>query len=187
MQSSIAYWRPLLFKGKADAAESRADVEQFVLEKRLPPLQWVEETIGMQVPWRERSLGKALENLSEGDYVLVSRLIYLGSSIDECCEIMTCLADRHIFFYDLNSKCHIEQDEQFLHWQNAITALVDFRESLKNARSKSSGRDSTYEKTFEAYQDEILFLLHHGTSKEFVAQRYSIPVSALSAWLAQQQ
>ncbi len=60
--------------------------------------------IGMQAPWRERSLGKALEKLSKGDYVLVSRLIYLGNSIDECCEIMAFLADRQIFFYDLNSK-----------------------------------------------------------------------------------
>jgi hypothetical protein len=187
MHTSIAYWRPLLFKGKADAAESRAAVELFVLEKRLPPLQWVEETIGTQMPWRERSLGKALEKLNKGDYVLVSRLIYLGKSIEECCEIMTSLAERQIFFYDLNSKCHIEQQEQFQYWQNAITALVDFRESLKSARSKSSGRDSTFEKTLEAYQDEILFLLHHGSSREFVAQRYSIPVSALSAWLVQQQ
>ena len=186
MQISLAYWRPLLFKGKADAAESRATVEAFVLEKRLPPLQWVEETSGMQVPWRNRALGKAFERMDRGDYVLVSRLIYLGSSIDECCEIMSYLAERQIFFYDLNSKCQIERNEQFLYWQQALTALVDFREWQKGTRSKSLSLDSTIDNTLIAYQDEILFLLHHGAGREFVAQRYSIPLSALNAWLAQQ-
>ena len=187
MPTSLAYWRPLLFKGKADAAENRAAVEHFVREKRLPPLQWVEETIGIQAPWRERSLGKALEGLSKGDYVLLTRLIYLGNSIDECCEVMAFLAERQIFFYDLNSKWCIERDEQFPHWENAVTVLIDFRESLKNSSSESLGYDQIFQKTLNVYQDEILFLLHHGVGREFVSERYGVPLSRLSAWLAQHQ
>jgi hypothetical protein len=184
MPITLAYWRPLLFKGRADADSSRAAVERFVLEKQLPPLQWVEERSDMQVPWRQRSLGKALEKLDKGDCVLVSNLIYLGNSIDECCEIMTFLADRQIFFYDLNSKCHIERDEQFPHWQKAMATVVEFRESVKNPSSKSPGHDPTYQDILDSYQDEILFLLRHGAGREFVAQRYCIPLNRLSTWLA---
>jgi hypothetical protein len=187
MPTSLAYWRPLLFKGHADADRSRAAVERFVLEKQLPPLQWVEECSGMQMQWRERSLGKALEQLGKGDYVLVSSLIYLGHSIDERCEIMSFLADRQIFFYDLSSKCHIERDEQFPHWQQAMAALIGFRESVNKPPSESPERDPRFQDTLDSYQDEILFLLHHGAGREFVAQRYSIPLNRLSTWLALQR
>lgn len=187
MPTSLAYWRPLAYQGHADAVDSLAVVKRFVLEKRLPPMKWVEERSEMKVPWRERSLGKELEKLSRGDYVLVKRLIYLGSTIDECCDIMSFLAERQIFFYDLNSKCHIEREEQFLHWHQAIAILKDFRGSLIKRRSRSSGDDSTVQKIFDSYQEEILFLLHHGAGQEFVAQRYCIPLSKLSAWLARQR
>jgi len=187
MPTSLAYWRPLLFKGHTDADSSRVAVERFVIEKQLPSLQWVEERRDMQVPWRERSLGKAFEKLGKGDYVLVNRLIYLGNSVDECCEIMIFLAGRQIFFYDLNSKFHIERDEQFPHWQKAMAALSDFQKSVNKPPSKSPGQGPTAQDTFDIYQDEILFLLHHGASRDFVVQRYDIPLSRLSALLALQQ
>jgi hypothetical protein len=183
MPTSLAYWRPLLFKGHTDADSSRAAVKCFIIEKQLPPMQWVEERSDMQVQWRERSLGKALKKLEKGDYVLVSRLIYLGNSVDECCEIMTVLADRQIFFYDLNSKCHIDRDEQFPHWQKAMATLADFQKSVNKPPNKSPGQALTVQDTSDTYQDEILFLMHHGASRDFIVQRYNIPLSRLSALL----
>lgn len=183
MAISLAYWRPLVFKRHTDAADCRTALERFALEKHLPPLQWVEERCDVQIPWRERTLGQSLARLNKGDYVLVQRLLHLGSSLDECCEIMTFLADRQIFFYDLNSQCHIEREEQFLQWQQALATLQEFRQSLAASRARSSR--PAFQGALDCYQEEILFLLQHGASQEFVAQRYGIPLSRLAAWLPQ--
>jgi hypothetical protein len=187
MAITIAYWRPLFFKHYGTVETRLANITQFALEKQLPPLQWVEEYVSMDVHWCNRSLGKALSLTDKGDYLLVDRLLNLSKTVDECCDILAFLAERELFFYDLNSQLCIEHDEQFAQWQHALTVLDDFlvNTNLPPPVSAPRDMDSEISEILEAYRDEILFLLQHGATQTFVAQRYSVSPAKLSAWLRQ--
>jgi hypothetical protein len=182
MAITIGYWRPLFLKRYGDVERRRATIEQFVVERQLPPIHWVEEIVDMDVHWQNRSLGKALALTGKGDFLLVDRLLNLAKTVDECREIMAFLADREIFFYDLNTQLHIERDEQFPQWQHALALLDDFLNVINAPLPESAPRDMDYE-ILEAYRDEILFLLQHGTTQTFIAQRYEVSSAKLSEWL----
>ena len=185
MAITLGYWRPLFLKHYDDTENRRATFERFVVEKQLPPLQWVEEIVSMDVHWQNRSLGRALALTDKGDSLLVDRLLNLAKSVDECCEIMIFLAEREIFFHDLNGQLHIERDEQFAQWRHALTVVDDFLKVINAPRLEASTRDMDWE-ILEAYRDEILFLLKHGATQTFIAQRYEISPMKLSAWLTRQ-
>jgi hypothetical protein len=182
MAITIGYWRPLFFKRYGTVETRLANIRQFALEMQLPPLQWVEEYVSMDVHWRNRSLGKALSLTGKGDYLLVDRLLNLAKTVDECCDILAFLAERELYFYDLNSQLHIEHDEQFAQWQHALTVLDDFLVNTNLPPPVSAPRDMDSE-ILEAYRDEILFLLQHGATQTFIAQRYGVSLAKLSAWL----
>lgn len=184
MAITIAYWRPLFFRRYGTAETRLATIRQFALERQLPPLQWVEEDVSMDVHWRNRSLGKALALTDKGDYLLVDRLLNLAKTVDECYEILAFLAERELFFYDLNSQLCIEHDEQFAQWRHALTVLDDFLLNTNLPPPVSTPRDMDSE-ILEAYRDEILFLLQHGATQTFIAQRYDVSLAKLSAWLRQ--
>lgn len=186
MAITLAYWRPRFLNRYPDAASSRATIEQFVVEKQLPlPLHWVEESVGMDVHWRNRSLGRALVLSGKGDCLLVDRLLNLAQTLDECREIMVFLAEREIFFYDLNSQLYIEHEEQFTQWQYALKVLDDFLTEVNAPPPERPPRDMDWQ-IMGAYRDEILFLLKHGATQTFIAQRYELSPAKLSAWLTQQ-
>jgi len=185
MAITIGYWRPLFLKRYGDTESRRATMKRFVVEKQLPPLHWVEEIAGMDVHWRNRSLGRTLALAGKGDHLLVDNLLNLARSVDECREIMAFLAEREIFFYDLNSQLHIQHDEQFAQWQHALTILDEFLKVINAPLPEPSPRDIDCE-ILEAYRDEILFLLEHGATEMFITQRYEISPAKLSAWLTQQ-
>ena len=184
MAITLAYWRPKSLKRYPDAKSSRMAMERFVVQKQLPPLHWVEESLSMDTHWRYRSLGRALTLTGKGDYLLVDRLLNLAQTLDECCEIMAFLAEREIFFYDLNSQFHIERDEQFAQWQHALKVLDDFLTAINAPPPEQPPRDIDWQ-ILEAYRDEILFLLDHGATQVFISQRYEVSPAKLSAWLRQ--
>ena len=80
---------------------------------------------------------------------------------------------------------HIERDEQFAQWHHALKILDDFLAVVNAPPLERTARDMDWQ-MLEGYRDEILFLLEHGATQAFIAQRYEVSPAKLRAWLGQQ-
>ena len=190
MAITLVYWRSLM-----DETNPTSDfvlTQKFAGAMQLPPLQWVEEQEALHLAWSERSLGAALRSMQQGDSLLVNRMLMLATSMDECCQIIEYLLENHIFFYALDALCYLDKLEHFPVWRHALAIFQQFRWNMRSDSTKQGiqkrrelglpiGRPTVSK--LDEYRDEIVFLLIHGATQSFIADRYGSSRQHLSYWL----
>lgn len=193
MAITLAYWRGLT--GETDPAPDFVLAQEFAATRQLPPIQWVEEQESLHLAWSERSLGAALRSIQPGDSLLVKRLFMLTASMDECCEIITYLLENRIYFYALDNLCYLDRPEHFPIWRHALAIFQQFQWDIRSNSTKEGiqrrrelgmpiGRPvGNRESRLDEFRDEIVFLLTHGATQGFIAERYGIGRPHLNHWL----
>ena len=193
MTITLAYWRDLMLEG--DANRGYAQAQEFATAKQLPALRWVEERESLDKGWSERSLGTALRSMRDGDHLLVIRMLMLATSMAECCQIITYLLEKRIYFYALDALCHLDKPEHFPVWGHALAIFQRFQQQVLSESTKrgiqkrremglpigrpiGSGRSN-----LDEYRGEITFLLAHGATQNFIVDRYDTSRSHLNYWL----
>ena len=193
MRTTIGYWRGLA--GEKDATQSFALAQAFATARQLPALQWVKEQESLEVAWTERSLGTALKSMQHGDYLLVSSLLMLATSMDELCDILAHLLQNRLFFYTLDASCSLDQLEHFPLWQRALTIFQQLRWDMRSESTKQGLRQrqalglplgrplGSGTSQLDEYRDEIVFLLTHGATRNFIVECYHTNYPHLKNWL----
>ena len=193
MAITLAYWRGLL--GETNSTSAFVLAQKFAGAMQLPPLQWVEEQEALHLAWSERSLGAALASMQQGDSLLVKSMLMLATSMDECCQIIAYLVENHISFYALDAPYYLDKPELFPAWRHALAIFQQFRWDMRSSSTKRGiqkrrdlglpiGRPAgSGVSKLDEYRDEIVFLLTHGATQGFVADRYGSSRPYLSYWL----
>ncbi len=70
-------------------------------------VEFVEETVSGRVSYRERMLGKIVDNLKSGDVIIVSELSRLGRSMLEIMELLCRLSEKGIKVYAVKGNYHL--------------------------------------------------------------------------------
>ena len=71
-----------------DVQTCQAEILRFANEKRLVPVEFVEETVSGTVPWKERELGRILQQLKPGDVVIVPEISRFARSLGQIIQII---------------------------------------------------------------------------------------------------
>jgi DNA invertase Pin-like site-specific DNA recombinase len=193
MAITLAYWRGLV--GEPNPTSDFVLAQEFAVTMQLPPLQWVEEQEALHLAWSKRSLGAALTSMQQGDSLLVNRMLMLATSMDECCQIIEHLLENHIFFYALDALCYLDKLEHFPVWRHALAIFQQFQWDMRSDSTKQGiqkrrelglpiGRPAgNGASKLDEYRDEIVFLLTHGATQGFIADRYGSSRTHLNNWL----
>lgn len=193
MAVTLAYWRGLV--GKTNPTSDFVLAQKFAGARQLLPLQWVEEQEALHLTWSERSLGAVLKSMQQGDSLLVNSILMLATSMDECCQIIAYLLENHIFFYALDAPYYLDKPENFPLWRHALTIFQQFQWDLRSDSTKQGiqkrrelglpiGRPAgNGASKLDEYRDEIVFLLTHGATQGFIADRYGSSRPHLNNWL----
>ena len=171
----------------------------FANEKRLGSVTWIEETVSGTVDWKQRELGKVLQELSPGDVVITAELSRFARSLRQIIEVVEYCKLHQITLHaikgawtiddSLNSKVvmvilglvsEIEKDLISLRTREALAARK--KAGVKLGRPKGPGKSR-----LDPFRPEIVSLLRNGSPKSFVAKRYSVSEPTLWNWLAKNQ
>lgn len=79
-----------------DVEKNKSAILHLSNEKSLGKVNWMEEQISGRVSWRKRKIAQVIEELSEGDNLIVSELSRLGRSMLECMEILSIASQKGI-------------------------------------------------------------------------------------------
>lgn len=178
-----------------DLANCKNQILHFANEKRLGSLTWIEETVSGTVDWKQRELGKVLQQLSPGDVVITAELSRFARSLRQIIEVVEFCKLHQITLHSikgawtiddsLNSKVvmvilglvsEIERDLVSLRTKEALAARK--KAGVKLGRPKGPGKSR-----LDPFRPEIIALLRNGSAKNFVAQRYNVSEPTLYNWI----
>ena len=136
-----------------------------------------------------------LEELQEGDTLLVSELSRLGRSMLECMEILSIATQKDIHVYAIKGNWRLDGTLQSKIVAMAFSMVAEIERELILARTKEAlrarkaagaklGRPRGPGKgKLDPFRPEIEALLANGSTQKFIAERYGTTESNLSIWL----
>lgn len=190
---TIAYLR--VSTTDQDLEKNKFDILKLANDKGLGQVQWVEEKISTRVSWRKRQIAPVLEQLQNGDHLIVSELSRLGRSMLECMEILSIAFQKGIHLYAVKGNWRLDNSIQSKIVAMAFSMAAEIERDLISQRTKEAlaarkkagkplGRPRGIGKSkLDAYRPEIEALLANGSKQSFIAGRYGTTEPNLSRWL----
>ncbi len=179
-----------------DLEKFKTDILRLANDKGLPgPVEWVEEKVSGCKDWRKRELGNLLNELSEGDTIIVSELSRLGRSTLQILEIMKLAKERGIAVHSVKGGWSLTSSMESKIVLNVLAMVAEIERDLISSRTKEAlrakkaqgiklGRPKGPGKSkLDPYREEILALLKNGSTKAYVARRYGTTAANLHNWL----
>ena len=147
-------------------------------------MNFVEEVASGRKPWRERQIAQVLEELQEGDDIIVTELSRLGRSMLECMEILALATRKGIRVYSVKGGWQLDDSIQSKIIALAFSMAAEIERDLISQRTKEALRFKKEQgvalvrpkgpgkSKLDNFRPEIESLLANGSTQRFVAKRY---------------
>ena len=181
--------------GTQDLAKNKAAILHLANTKGLGQVEWVEEIASGRISWKKRRLGDLLEELNEGDNLVVSELSRLGRSMLECMEILSVASERGVHIYAVKGNWQLDGSLQSKVVAMAFAMAAEIERDLISQRTKEAlaarkrngkilGRPKgTGKSKLDKHRTEIEALMNNGSTQRFIANRFETSEVNLSRWL----
>jgi DNA invertase Pin-like site-specific DNA recombinase len=132
---------------KQTTENQRFELLKYADEKQLHIDRWIEETVSSTRALTERKLGSLLEEMHEGDTLLVSELSRLGRSLMEVMSILHNLMEKNVKVYTAKERYELGNNinSKVLAFAFSLSAeiersMISSRTTEALARRKSEGK-----------------------------------------------
>ena len=181
--------------GKQECSKNKADVLRFANEKDLGKVTFVEETASGTKDWRERKLAYILDELGEGDALVVPELSRLGRSMLGILEVLKVAKEKGISVYAIKGGWSLNGSIQSKLLAMILGMLAEVERDLISMRTKEAlaarraagirlGRPPGPGKSkLDQYAPEIKALISTGSTLKFISRKYGCAESTLNNWL----
>ena len=123
-----------------DLDKNRADILALANREDLGRVEFVEEKASGGIAWRVRRIADVLEELREGDALVVSELSRLGRSMLECMEILSVAANAGIRVYAIKGSWRLDETIQSRIIAMAFSMAAEIERNLLSAKKRESIR-----------------------------------------------
>lgn len=190
---TIGYLR--VSKASQDLDKNKADILALANELDLGKVVFVEEKVSGRISWKKRKLANVIEELGNGDSIVVSELARLGRSMLECMEVLSVAMDKGIRIFAAKGNWRLDDSIQSKIVAMAFAMAAEIERELISQRTKEAlrakkasgvklGRPKGPGKSkLDKFQPEIEGLLANGATQKFIAQRYDTTEANLHNWL----
>lgn len=178
-----------------DNEMSRNEILQFASARDFGKVHFFEDNASDVKSWKERQIKKIIDELGEGDRLIVPELSRLGRSMLEIMEILAAAKEKGIALYDVRNALELNgnMNSKVMAMVFRIAAgierdLISKRtiEGLKAARAKGKllGRPKgTGKSKLDQHREEIIALLKNGSTQVHIAKKYGTTQPNLFNWL----
>ncbi|MBA7688734.1 Serine recombinase PinR [subsurface metagenome] len=193
MAKTIAYIR--VSTDRQDVENQRLEILKLANDKDLGSVEFIEETISGRRTWRDRQLAGVVDNLSEGDYLIVAELSRLGRSMLEIMEILSVATQRKIRVHTSKGNWQLDGSMQskIIAMVLAMAAeierdLISQRTRAALATKKAAGvrlgrRPGPGRSKLDDRREEILEFRDLGVTKKRIAEKMETTVGNLRHWM----
>jgi DNA invertase Pin-like site-specific DNA recombinase len=178
-----------------DIEKNKAQILKLANDKDLGRVHFIEEKASGKISWRKRKIADVLEDLQDGDNIVISELSRLGRSMLECMEILSIATQKGINVYAVKGSWQLDHSIQSKIVAMAFSMAAEIERDLISKRTKEAlvakkaagvklGRPKGSGKSkLDIYRPEIEALLATGSSQKFIAKRYGTSEVNLHHWM----
>ncbi len=194
-RQTVGYLR--VSTGKQETEKNKSSILKFANERNLGKVTFVEEKVSGLKDWRKRKLAVVLDELGEGDNLVVPELSRLGRSMLGILEVLKIAKEKSINVYAIKGGCwslnntiqskivsgifamlaEVERDLISMRTKEALEARK--KAGVKLGRPKGPGKSK-----LDRFEPEIKALLSTGSTLKYIARRYGCAESTLLNWLS---
>jgi DNA invertase Pin-like site-specific DNA recombinase len=178
-----------------DTEKNKMEILKMANEKDFGQVLFVEEKASGKKSWKERKIHQIINDLAEGDRLIVPELSRLGRSMLEIMEILSIARQKGICIYAVKGGWELNGTIQSKVMAMAFSIASEIERDLISKRTKEAlkarkaqgmklGRPKGAGKyKLDAYREEIIALLKNGSTKKYVAKKYGTSPPNLHNWL----
>ncbi len=193
MAKTMAYLR--VSTTDQDTVKNRHDILEFANTRGLGQVAFVEEKVSGAKSWKERKIKGIIDELGEGDRLIVPELSRLGRSMLEIMEIMAVAKEKAIAIYDVKNGWELNGTIQSKVMAMVFSIAAEIERDLIRKRTKEGlraakaqgkqlGRPKGPGKSkLDAHKEEIVALLKTGSTQVYIAKKYGTTQPNLHNWL----
>jgi len=199
MSKTVAYLR--VSTDKQDVENQKLEILTLVNEKGLGKVEFVEDVVTGRKTWRDRKIAQILENLKEGDALVISELSRLGRSMLEIMEILSISTQKKIKVFASKGKWSLDGSMQSKIIAMCFSMAAEIENDLRSQRIKSmiatrkdlikkSGQPYTWgrkpgpgKSKLEEHHDKIVEFLKLGVMKKNIAEMFHTTPANLRHYL----
>ena len=178
-----------------DTEKNKAEILSLANDKRFGHVKFIEEKVSGKKSWKERKIKKVIDELGEGDRLLVPELSRLGRSMLEIMEMLSIAREKGIYIYSVKGAWELNGTIQSKVMAMAFSIASEIERDLISKRTKEAlkarkaagvklGRPKGPGKSkLDKYREEIIALLKNGSTKAYIARKYKTTKANLHNWL----
>jgi len=178
-----------------DVEKNKDDILRLSNDKGLGQVVFVEEKVSGTVSWKKRKIAKILEELKEGDNLIVSELSRIGRSMLEIMQVLSLAMEKGIHVHAVKGNWQLNDSIQSKIMAMVFSMAAEIERDLISKRTKEAlkakkaqgiklGRPKgTGKSKLDKFRPEIEALLYNGSAQKFIAKRYGISEANLSLWI----
>jgi DNA invertase Pin-like site-specific DNA recombinase len=178
-----------------DLEKNKHEILELANNKDFGKVEWVEEKVSGRKSWRKRKIKDVIDNLGNGDRIIVPELSRLGRSMLEIMEMLSVSRQKGISIYAVKGAWELNGSIQSKVMAMAFSIAAEIERDLISKRTKEAlrarrakgvrlGRPKGPGKSkLDEYHEEIVALLKNGSTKSYVAKKYGTTLPNLYNWL----
>jgi DNA invertase Pin-like site-specific DNA recombinase len=178
-----------------DTEKNKMEILKLANEKDFGQVIFVEEKDSGKKSWKERKIHQIIDELGEGDRLIVPELSRLGRSMLEIMEILSIARQKGIRIYAVKGGWELNGTIQSKVMAMAFSIASEIERDLISKRTKEAlktrkakglklGRPKGAGKSkLDAYREEIIALLRNGSTKKYIAKKYGTTPPNLHNWI----
>jgi DNA invertase Pin-like site-specific DNA recombinase len=123
---------------KQTTENQRFEILKYASEKKLSIDRWIEETVSATKHLSHRKLGNLLDNMQEGDILLVTELSRLGRSLMEVMSILHTLMEKEVKVYTTKERYTLGNNINSKVLAFAFSLSAEIERSMIASRTKEA-------------------------------------------------
>jgi DNA invertase Pin-like site-specific DNA recombinase len=178
-----------------DTEKNKHEILKLANDKDFGKVQFIEEKASGKKSWKERKIKQVIDELKEGDRLIVPELSRLGRSMLEIMEMLSIAKQKGIYIFSVKGGWELNGSIQSKVMAMAFSIAAEIERDLISKRTKEAlkarkaqgiklGRPKGAGKSkLDQHRDEIVALLKNGSTKKYVAKKYGTTSPNLINWI----
>jgi DNA invertase Pin-like site-specific DNA recombinase len=121
-----------------DLEKNKAEILAFANERKLGPVEWVEEKVSGVKSWRKREIAQVVESLQDGDWLIVPELSRLGRSTLDILDILAELRKKEVNVYAIKGDWTLNGTIESKVFLTMMALFSEIERDLISARTKEA-------------------------------------------------
>ena len=193
MAKTVAYLR--VSTADQNTEKNKSEILLFTNERKFGNVKFFEETVSGKKSWKEREIKNIIDELDEGDRLIVPELSRLGRSMLEIMEILAVAREKGIHIYDIKGNWELNGSIQSKVMAMVFSIAAEIERDLISSRTKEAlqarkaagvklGRPIGPGKSkLDKYREEIIALMKTGSTKTYIARKYGTSLPNFYNWM----